>query len=48
MSEYSRKMVEVTTTNLHREQETAEVTCQFCDAVYTFSYEDMEDLLKNA
>lgn len=34
--------------NLHREQETAEVTCQFCDAVYTFSYEDMEDLLKNA
>ena len=31
---------------LHREQDTAEVNCQFCDEVYRFTYEDIEDLLK--
>ncbi|MBQ3055266.1 MAG: Hsp33 family molecular chaperone HslO [Oscillospiraceae bacterium] len=33
---------------LHREQDTAEVNCQFCDEVYRFTYDDIEDLLKEA
>ena len=35
-------------TNLIEEQGGAELTCQFCDKVYDFSKEDLENLLKSA
>ena len=35
-------------TNLIEEQGGAELTCQFCDRVYTFSKEDLEQLLEDA
>ena len=34
--------------SLIEEQGSAELTCQFCDAVYQFSREDLEDLLRRA
>ena len=34
--------------SLIEEQGSAELTCQFCDAVYEFSREDLEDLLRRA
>ena len=32
---------------LIRDQGHAEITCQFCDAVYRFSKEDLEELAEN-
>ena len=34
-------------TSLLEEQGQAELTCQFCDKVYRYSREELEDLLKN-
>ena len=32
---------------LIRDQGKAELTCQFCDQVYRYSKEDLEEILKN-
>ena len=34
--------------SLIEEQGSAELTCQFCDAVYRFEKEDLEELLRQA